>query len=81
MVGWLTWPADLLLSAGGVLAGWFASKGTQKLYRPSDRVRSSGVGGCCVPVCVSTSGYRIFAIAQVLDILPSSFSRHPDNFP
>ena len=28
MVDWLTWPADLLLSANGVLAGWFASKGT-----------------------------------------------------
>jgi hypothetical protein len=28
MVDWLTWPADLLLSAGGILAGWFASKDT-----------------------------------------------------
>jgi hypothetical protein len=26
MVDWLTWPADLLLSAGGIVAGWFADK-------------------------------------------------------
>jgi len=26
MVDWLTWPADLLLSAGGIVAGWFISK-------------------------------------------------------
>jgi hypothetical protein len=30
MVDWLTWPADLLLSAGGIIAGWFASKGTPR---------------------------------------------------
>jgi hypothetical protein len=28
MVDWLLWPADLLLSAGGIIAGWFASKDT-----------------------------------------------------
>ena len=26
MLDWLTWPADLLLSAGGFVAGWFFSK-------------------------------------------------------
>ena len=26
MVDWLTWPADLLLSAGGIVASWFVSK-------------------------------------------------------
>jgi hypothetical protein len=26
MVDWLTWPADLLLDAGGIVAGWFISK-------------------------------------------------------
>jgi len=26
MVDWLTWPAELLLSAGGVVASWFVSK-------------------------------------------------------
>ncbi|MGB7887627.1 MAG: hypothetical protein WCD52_07715 [Xanthobacteraceae bacterium] len=28
MLDWLTWPADLLLNAGGVVAGWFVSKDT-----------------------------------------------------
>ena len=28
MVDWLTWPAELLLRAGGFVASWFASKGT-----------------------------------------------------
>ena len=28
MVDWLTWPAELLLRAGGIIASWFASKGT-----------------------------------------------------
>jgi len=28
MIDWLTWPADLLLSAGGIVASWFASKDT-----------------------------------------------------
>jgi hypothetical protein len=28
MVDWLTWPADLLLSAGGIVASWFAGKNT-----------------------------------------------------
>jgi hypothetical protein len=28
MVDWLTWPAELLLSAGGIVAGWFAGKNT-----------------------------------------------------
>ena len=26
MVDWLTWPAELLLSAGGVVASWFVSR-------------------------------------------------------
>jgi hypothetical protein len=26
MVDWLTWPADLVLSAGAIVAGWFVSK-------------------------------------------------------
>jgi len=26
MVDWLTWPAELLLSAGGIIASWFVSK-------------------------------------------------------
>ena len=26
MLDWLTWPADLLLSAGGYVASWFFSK-------------------------------------------------------
>jgi hypothetical protein len=26
MLDWLTWPADWLLSAGGVVASWFVSK-------------------------------------------------------
>ena len=26
MVDWLTWPAELLLSAGGIVASWFVSK-------------------------------------------------------
>jgi hypothetical protein len=28
MVDWLPWPADLLMSAGGIVAGWFAGKNT-----------------------------------------------------
>jgi len=28
MVNWLTWPADLLLSTGGIVASWFADKNT-----------------------------------------------------
>ena len=28
MVDWLTWPAELLLSAGGIVASWFAGKNT-----------------------------------------------------
>jgi hypothetical protein len=28
MVDWLTWPAELLLSAGGIVASWFVSKDT-----------------------------------------------------
>jgi len=28
MVDWRTWPVDLLLSAGGIVASWFASKDT-----------------------------------------------------
>ena len=28
MVDWLTWPAELLLSAGGIIADWFAGKNT-----------------------------------------------------
>ena len=28
MVDWLTWPAELLLSAGGIVARWFADKNT-----------------------------------------------------
>ena len=28
MVDWLTWPAELLLSAGGTVASWFVSKDT-----------------------------------------------------
>jgi hypothetical protein len=26
MADWLLWPADLLLQAGGIVAGWFISK-------------------------------------------------------
>ena len=26
MLDWLSWPADLLLNAGGVVASWFVSK-------------------------------------------------------
>jgi hypothetical protein len=26
MVDWLTWPAQLVLSAGGIVASWFVSK-------------------------------------------------------
>jgi len=26
MVDWLTWPAELVLSAGGIVASWFISK-------------------------------------------------------
>ena len=26
MVDWLTWPAELLLSAGAIVASWFADK-------------------------------------------------------
>ena len=26
MLDWLTWPADLLLNAGGLVASWFDSK-------------------------------------------------------
>ena len=26
MVDWLTWPAELVLSAGGIVASWFVSK-------------------------------------------------------
>jgi membrane protein YdbS with pleckstrin-like domain len=26
MVDWLTWPAELVLSAGGVVASWFVSR-------------------------------------------------------
>jgi hypothetical protein len=26
MVDWLTWPADLLLNAGGIVASWFVSR-------------------------------------------------------
>jgi len=26
MVDWLTWPAELLMSAGGIVASWFANK-------------------------------------------------------
>jgi hypothetical protein len=28
MVDWLTWPAELLLSAGAVVASWFVDKNT-----------------------------------------------------
>ena len=31
MVDWLTWPAELLLSAGGIIASWFADKNTPSL--------------------------------------------------
>ena len=30
MLDWLTWPADLLLAAAGVVAGWFAETGTPR---------------------------------------------------
>ena len=26
MVDWLTWPAELVLNAGGIVASWFVSK-------------------------------------------------------
>jgi membrane protein YdbS with pleckstrin-like domain len=26
MVDWLTWPAELILSAGGIVASWFVSR-------------------------------------------------------
>jgi membrane protein YdbS with pleckstrin-like domain len=26
MVDWLTWPAELVLSAGGIVASWFVSR-------------------------------------------------------
>ena len=26
MVDWLTWPAELVLGAGGIVASWFVSK-------------------------------------------------------
>ena len=26
MLDWLSWPADLLLNAGGIVASWFVSK-------------------------------------------------------
>jgi len=28
MIDWLTWPAELLLSAGGIVAAWFVNKDT-----------------------------------------------------
>jgi hypothetical protein len=28
MADWLTWPAELLMSAGGIVASWFANKNT-----------------------------------------------------
>jgi len=52
MVDWLTWPADLLLSAGGVLAGWFASKGT-----PSYTALRMGFGVLVLATIVSLLAY------------------------
>ena len=34
MVDWLTWPAELLLSAGGIIADWFAGKNTPSFLAP-----------------------------------------------
>ena len=60
MVDWLTWPAELLLSAGGIIADWFAGKNTPSFLGPSDRVRDVGAGGYRVPVCIFASvGWKL----------------------
>jgi hypothetical protein len=59
MLDWLTWPAELLLSAGGIVASWFADKNTP-IPSPSDRVRDVGAGGYRVPVCIFASlGWKL----------------------
>jgi hypothetical protein len=48
MLDWLTWPADLLLNAAGVVAGWFVSKDTT-----SFTVIQMGVGTLVLAAVVS----------------------------
>jgi hypothetical protein len=52
MADWLTWPADLLMSAGGIVAGWFAGKNTPTFLSLQIGVHDVGVGGYRVPVCI-----------------------------
>jgi hypothetical protein len=62
MVDWLTWPADLLLSVGGIVASWFVSKDTPS-FVPSDGVCIGGLGGYRIDDCVFTTVARILAVA------------------
>jgi len=62
MVDWLTWPAELLLSAGGVIAGWFTDKNTPSFL--ADRVRDVGAGGYRGPVGIFANlGWKL-AVAR-----------------
>jgi len=52
MLDWLTWPADLLLGAGGIVAGWFAERGA-----PRFEVIQMMVATLVLAAIVSTIGY------------------------
>jgi hypothetical protein len=75
MVDWLIWPADLLLSAGGIIASWFVSKDTAT-YMALKWGFQFWCFGCRMAICIFTIVDRIFAVAShVLDALPLVVSR------
>ena len=63
IVDWLTWPAELLLSAGGIIASWFVGKDA-----PSFPAIQMGFGllvlaGCSVAFCIFANVGQILAVA------------------
>ena len=63
MVDWLTWPAELVLNAGGIVASWFVSKDSISFVALQDGVCIGGVGGHRVPLCIFASVGWILAVA------------------
>jgi hypothetical protein len=64
MVDWFTWPADLLLSAGGIVASWFVSKNASGFVPLQMGFALVVLAVCRIPARIFATVNRILAVAS-----------------
>ena len=52
MADWLLWPADLLLQAGGVVAGLVHQQRCAQFHSRAEDGRNTGAGSRRMPACI-----------------------------